>query len=155
MMQALLPFSENHICPRRPDPYWRWATGTKEKQLSDSKELYSEASRYYIEVDVQQNQIDSERYERSKQREETYNDLWVNNSVNINEIVDRFAPHAKAKRHGVKYEFEGERYVVKADMPSGYLRVFDKETYSYVDLDGNPSINLDSTHFKILKREEM
>lgn len=123
--------------------------------MSDSKKLYSEASRYYIEVDARRNRIDAERYKRSKAREKAYNDMWMKNPVNVNEIVDRFAPNAKAAKHGVKYEFEGEHYIVKADMPSGYLRIYDKETHSYVMLDGTPSSDLDKTHFKILKREEM
>ena len=123
--------------------------------MSDSKKLYSEASHHYIEVDVCRNKIDAERYKRSKRREDAYNDMWMKSPVNVNEIVERFAPNAKATRHGVKFEFEGDHYIVKADMPSGYLRIYDKEAHSYVTLDGTPSSDLDETHFKILKREEM
>lgn len=123
--------------------------------MSDSKKLYSEASRYYIEVDVRQNRIDAERYKRSKKREEDFNDMWMKNPVNVNEIVDRFAPNAKVTKHGIKLEFEGDHYIVKADVPSGYLRIYDKEAHSYVTLDGTPCDDRDKTHFKILKREEM
>ena len=58
-------------------------------------------------------------------------------------------------QQGVKYVFEGERYEVKADMASGYLRIYDKVARSYVTLDGIPSDDLELTHFKILRREEM
>lgn len=155
MMQPLLPLLENHILLMLPG-HSSWERLTyREKFLSDSKKLYSEASSYYIEVDVRQNRIDAERYKRSKKREETFNDMWMKHPVNVNEVVDRFAPNAKATKRGVKFEFEGDRYIVKADMPSGYLRIYDKESHRYVTLDGTPCDDRDKTHFKILKREEM
>ena len=123
--------------------------------MSDSKSCYSEASNYYIEVDVAQNEIDAKRYERSKERERRYNDNWKKIMVNINEIVDRFTPGCEGYRDGVKFVFENERYLIKADMPAGYLRIYDKENKCYVMPDGSPCVSADKSHFKIKKREDM
>ncbi len=74
--------------------------------------------------------------------------------MNINEIIDRFAPKFTSKVNKQKMIFFGERYNVIADMASGYLRIYDNVTKTYVKLDGTPG-NDKETHFKIKKREEM
>ena len=51
--------------------------------------------------------------------------------------------------------FAGERYEVRADMPSGYLRLFDKKLKEFVLLDGTPCDDPDFTHYKILRRKDM
>ena len=33
----------------------------------------------------------------------------------------------KGKTKGVKYQFENANYIIKVDMPSGYLRIYDKK----------------------------
>ena len=56
---------------------------------------------------------------------------------------------------GVKYDFEGSRYIIKCDKAAGYLRIYDKNVKSYCLLDGTPSRDPEKTHFKIKRREEM
>lgn len=60
--------------------------------MSDSKSLYSEASRFFVEVDTRQNAIDARRYANSKAREREYGAIWENSRINLNDIVDHFAP---------------------------------------------------------------
>ncbi|MBO4909781.1 MAG: hypothetical protein J5476_10950 [Lachnospiraceae bacterium] len=122
--------------------------------MADSKSSYSTAASKYSKVIRHGNMLDALRYSRSKLRESQYNDSWKRNSVNINDVVNRFTPGVKGKPHGVKYEFENSRYIVKADMPAGYLRIYDKTLRQYVKLDGTPG-TLEETHFKIKKRSEM
>ncbi len=122
--------------------------------MSDYKTAYSEVSQHYVETVVPFSDVDQGRYERSKSREARHNDQWIRNPVNINEICDRFTPGDDGYREGVKFVFESDRYLVKADMASGYLRIYDKELRAYVKLDGTPG-TLAETHFKILTREEM
>lgn len=116
----------------------------------DNKALYSKASKYYVE-----NHNDSDiKYDKSKEREEKHNKSWEKQKVNLNEIIDKFAPVFEAKEHESKMIFYGEKYNVIADMASGYLRIYDKTLREHVKLDGTPG-NDKSTHFKIKKREEM
>lgn len=128
--------------------------------MSDYKAAYSDISKDYIENYVPKNQIEQERYNRSKAREAKNNENWIKQKVNLNEIVDRFIPEegevvTQQTESGVKYNFEGKRYIIKCDKVAGYLRIYDKETKSYCLLDGTPSRNQDKTHFKIKRREEM
>ena len=123
--------------------------------MSDSKTPYSAASKRYVEHDVLQSDLDSRRYARSKDRESRFGVNWEKFRVNINEVVDRFTPGARGRREGVKFVFEGERYLIKADMVSGCLRIYDKVARSYVLLNGIPCNDNSLTHFKILRREEM
>ena len=74
--------------------------------------------------------------------------------VNLNDIVKKFTPGVKGKSKGVKFVFDNGKYIVKVDMPSGYLRIFDKKIKKYVKLDGTPGKN-EETHFKVMKRKEM
>ena len=122
--------------------------------MGDVKTKYSDASKYYIEVTVSQSELDKGRYDRSKAREAKHNENWIKHKVNLNDIVKKFADGDRGERQGVKYVFKGSRYEVKADMASGYLRIYDRKTKKYVKLDGQPG-TLEETHFKILKREEM
>lgn len=121
--------------------------------MSDYKEAYSDISKYYIDNVVPSSEIDRIRYEKSKQREEQFNDEWSKNKVNLNEVVDRFIPEGEVVKQktksGIKYEFIGERYVVICDKVAGYLRIYDKKEKSFCKLDGTPSDNNDETHFKI------
>lgn len=128
--------------------------------MGDFKAAYSDISKDYIENVVPNSTIDKERYNRSKAREAKNNENWLKNKVNLNEIVDKFVPQVDGfvEQHsegGVKYDFEGPRYIVKCDKVAGYLRIYDKETKMYCKLDGTPSRNGDETHFKIKRREEM
>lgn len=128
--------------------------------MADYKSAYSDISKDYIENTVPSNSVDQERYDRSKNREALYNENWIKQKVNLNEIVDKFVPAVEGfvEQHsegGVKYDFEGERYIVKCDKVAGYLRIFDKQAKSYCLLDGTPSKDNLLTHFKIKRREEM
>ena len=120
--------------------------------MADAKKIYSDMAKHY--VDNNTNNADSE-YNRSKSRESKYNANWLKQKVNINEIVEKFAPNAQGEQKGnVKYIFSGERYDVVADLASGYLRIYDKVLRKNVKLDGTIG-NRKETHYKIKRREEM
>jgi hypothetical protein len=128
--------------------------------MGDYKSAYSDISKDYIEKIVPTREVEKGRYNRSKEREAQFNENWLKQKVNLNEIVDRFVPAVEdfVKQHssgGVKYDFEGERYIVKCDKVAGYLRIYDKKLKSYCRLDGTPSKSETKTHFKIKRREEM
>lgn len=122
--------------------------------MADNKSKYSDASTKYVTKTIRNSSKDMDRYERSKQREAKFNENWKQNMVNINEVIRDFAPDSIGREHGVKFEFEGDRYNIIADMASGYLRIYDKSLKQYVKLDGKPG-SLEETHFKIKKRSEM
>lgn len=88
-------------------------------------------------------------------KKENANDNWKKFLVNINELVERYAPGVQGKSHGVKFEWVGPQYTVLADKAAGYARVKQNGTKIYLDVNGNPSDNGDLTHFKIKKKEEM
>ena len=117
---------------------------------NDQKEMYSKASKYYVE----NQKTSSKYYDKSKNREKKHNADWEKNKVNINEIIDKFAPDFHAVEHNEKLIFYGKKYNVITDLASGYLRIYDNKQKAYVDLDGNPGNNKE-THYKIKKREEM
>ncbi len=128
--------------------------------MADYKAAYSDISKNYVDNIVPESQIEQDRYERSKMREARNNDNWIKKKVNLNEIVDRFIPKGgetiiQRTQGGVKYNFEGKRYIIKCDKVAGYLRIYDKLTKSYCMLDGTPSRDQNQTHFKIKRREEM
>jgi hypothetical protein len=128
--------------------------------MGDYKSAYSDISKDYIEKIVPTSEVEKGRYNRSKEREAQFNEDWLKQKVNLNEVVDRFLPAVEGfveqhSRGGVKYEFEGERYIVKCDKVAGYLRIYDKKLKSFCRLDGTPSKSETETHFKIKRREEM
>lgn len=122
--------------------------------MADSKSLYSDASDEFVNKDVQEEAQAQRWYNKSKVREARHKKKWESTPVDINEIVERFAPGAKGVKDKIKYIYRGERYIVVADMASGYLRIQDSITKEYLHLDGTPG-NDDDTHFKIKRREEM
>lgn len=123
--------------------------------MSDTKSDYSDASRHYLDDIVPQSPTEQERVRKAKEREAKYNDEWIKHSVNINDVVAKFAPEAKGRKKGYKRKYIGKDYIVLADMIAGYLRIIDKKTGMFVTLDGTPSKEDSETHFKILKRKEM
>ncbi|MCF0229686.1 MAG: hypothetical protein HUJ76_08370 [Parasporobacterium sp.] len=123
--------------------------------MADQKSAYSEASKHYVEVKVPESAVEKGRFDRSKMREEKYNENWSKQKVNINDIVDAFAPDFTVKEKGTKYIFKGGRYDVSADMAGGYLRIYDNKLKTWVKLDGSPVSNSGEGHYKIKKREEM
>ena len=122
--------------------------------MADSKSRYSSAARIYNRTTRHFDMMNAIRYLKSKQREAKYNEQWKKRMVNLNDIVNQFTPGEKGKPKGVKYEFENSHYTIKVDMPSGYLRIYDKQTKAFVKLDGTPGNN-EETHFKVKKRKEM
>lgn len=123
--------------------------------MSDNKKRYSELSSKYLEDDVNNNEIDKNRFIKSKERERKFGNNWEKNKVNLNEIVDKFCPGAVGKTEsGVKYNYSNGIYTIKCDKVSGYLRIFDERIKKFVKLDGKPGTR-NETHFKIKKRSEM
>ena len=124
--------------------------------MADAKDGYSDESDEFVGGEINVSETARRAYERSKKREKKHGDEWLKSKVNLNEVVDKFAPDAKGERMGdVKFAYRGERYDVITDMASGYLRIFDKELGRWVDLDGAPHDKDRGTHFKIMTREEM
>lgn len=123
--------------------------------MTDAKSPYSEASSGFVNKDAPNLEAAKKIYEASKKREEKYNEEWKKNPVNINEIVDKFAPNSVGEKVKGKFIYRGDRYNVIADMAAGYLRIYDTELKRYVKLDGTLGTNSDQTHFKIKRREEM
>lgn len=117
--------------------------------MSDAKSNYSETANKYTE-----NAAGKQAYANSKGRESRYNANWKKQSVNLNEVVDKFAPGAKGKAINGKFIYFGDAYNVVADMPSGYVRVFDNKKKKYVTLEGVLGSRKE-THYKIKRREEM
>lgn len=123
--------------------------------MADSKEIYSNNSDNYIKNIVPNSDIDEMRFNNSKAREAKWNENWKQQSVNLNDIVNQFVPDNITYREGMKFVYESTEYKVKADMTSGYLRIWDKKLKKYVKLDGTPSKKNSETHFKIKRRSEM
>ena len=122
--------------------------------MSDYKGGYSSTSTNYVNNIVPFSEKALKEYTLSKKREDKYNDSWSKTKVNINDIVEKFAPNSNTYVQGYKYIFDGAHYEVVADMAAGYLRIIDKYTNQPVKLNGKPGSN-EETHFKILKRGEM
>lgn len=122
--------------------------------MADAKNPYSRASNNYVTLTVSNSSVDQERYNRSKEREKKHNDNWSKEKVNINEIVDKFAPGCTGVIEGVKYIFKGPTYTVVTDMASGYLRIKNNYSKKYLKLNGTPG-KIEETHFKIKRMEEM
>lgn len=103
-------------------------------------------------------------------RKETYSKNW--SIVDINDIVERFAPGVTPKLENgkVTYTSEDGRYEVAADIGGGYLRIVDNVLNCNVDAFGNDVRNYTDengrqhgrshseqmalTHFRIRKKGE-
>ena len=104
-------------------------------------------------------------------RKEKYKDNWQ--SVNINDVVNKFAPGSVPYLNGAKLVFlslDG-KYEVSADLGGGYLRIKDLEKDKCVGLNGENMLNYKNergkyqgrgkakynavTHFRIKKLQEM
>ena len=125
--------------------------------MSDSKSRYSAAARFYAKIVSHGSMRDAIRYALSKAREEKYNENWKKHMVDLNEIVKKFTPGAKGKPKGVKFEFKNDKYIIKVDMPSGYLRIYDRKLKKYVKrltaLLNCCIIKLDNVTLKLFKEE--
>ena len=122
--------------------------------MADSKTKYSDSSNNYINKTVPNSENAQKDYNNSKMKEQKYNNEWSTQKVNINEVVEKFAPNTDGYVKGYKYIYESERYQVVADMVAGSLKIVDKKTNQPVKLNGKPGSRKE-THYKIKKREEM
>ena len=102
--------------------------------MANSKRMHSKLAEYSNGFVVPGSAKDRERYEKSKERERKYNERWKQHKVNLNELVNRYTPGATPKIKGVKAIFDGDRYKIIADLPSGYAKVQDKTTKKMVKL---------------------
>ena len=102
--------------------------------MANSKRMYSKLAEYYNGFVVPNSIDDKRRYEKNKERERKYNERWKQHKVNLNELVNRYTPGATPKIKGVKAIFDGDRYKIIADLPSGYAKVQDKTTKKMVKL---------------------
>lgn len=129
--------------------------------MSNSKDDYSDASKFYCEVLAKNSPVVKSRYDRSKEREQKYNENWKKFMVNLNDLVDKYAPNAMVNIYKnkndekVKFEWKGELYTVCADKCSGCVRVHVNNKKIYFDINGNVSFNGNLTHFKIKKKGEI
>ncbi|MDO5576288.1 MAG: hypothetical protein Q4F84_04355 [Fibrobacter sp.] len=111
-----------------------------------------------------------EKIQGGETRKETYQGNWQR--VDINDVVERFAPGSSPVQNKGKIEFWSmdRKYTVVADTGGGYLRIYDNTTNQYVGLNGEDLHNYTDergkqhgrsksdfravTHFKIKKRGE-
>ena len=112
----------------------------------------------------------AEKIQGGETRKGTYQSNWQR--VDINDVVDKFAPGATPVQNNGKIEFRSQdgKYTVVADTGGGYLRIYDNEAKMYVGLAGENLHNEQDdcgkwhgrsksdfrakTHFKIKKRGE-
>ena len=120
--------------------------------MSNHKTIYSNLSSYYVGFVVPDSEKAQKDFLSSKKREADWNDNWKKYKVNINVLLDKYVPGVHPKIETVKAVYENNRYRLKADMASGYIRVFDKQKKTFLDINGNPSNDPATTHFKILKK---
>lgn len=82
--------------------------------MSDTKTPYSDASSDFVEKDAVEQEEAKRLYEKSKVREAKHNDEWKKHPVNINDVVDKYAPGAKGgdviMRIDLFKSFEGASY---------------------------------------------
>ena len=122
--------------------------------MADSKSNYSNTASAKTSEASSNPKIQA-AYVRAKEEERRFNSNWSKNKVNLNDLVEKFAPiHATKLEGSRKYNIIGKNYIIKVDLFSGSARVFDRTIKRYVKLDGTKG-TLDQTHFKIKKREEM
>ena len=116
----------------------------------------------------------SENLKKAKDRAKMYQDNWE--SVNINDVVDRFAPGSMPFQDGIKIIFRdaAQTRSVVTDAAGGYLRIQDLTAKTakaqYLTLDDKNGHNVtingktrgrtkaeyqQATHFRIKKLEEM
>ena len=105
----------------------------------------------------------ADKLARGKERANIYGAGW--DSVNINDVVNKFAPGASTRDINGKIIFSnGEQFEVVADVAGGYLRIQDVSAgkLTYITLSGEykpKSISKSKwkqmTHYRIKKLEEL
>lgn len=121
--------------------------------MADSKGSYSDAA-----TAINDNRLDDKlqkEYDKSRARHDKHVHQWSMNKVNLNEVVEKYAPGAIGVQDGIKMIYKGSNYNVVAVLASGYVRLIDANTGNYLNLNGEVDANDDNTHFRIKKRKEM
>lgn len=119
--------------------------------MSDIKDAYSDTPVEYceeIEPAMGCSQLLHE-CDKSLERKRRYGSNWFSLAVNLNELVERYAPDSVGVRWNIKYVFRGERYSVIVDMLNGSVRVWDAHCRLYVDMSGGATRDPCNTHFMI------
>lgn len=142
--------------------------------MSDAKERYSDGV-YTRKIEALADQDLMDKIAGGIHRAREYGKNWE--SVNINDVVDKFAPGAEPEFvDGKIYFYNSSRTIaVVTDVGGGYLRIQDltvnQKRPLYLNLDGTNGHNYrdsngkihgrnnseynEATHFRIKKREEM
>lgn len=130
--------------------------------MADHKTTYS-TNVNKMKQAAESNSVLSEKLSKGKERVDKYGSGWE--SVNINNVVDKFAPGATTRENNGKVIFSnGGQFEIVADVAGGYLRVQDVSAgkLTYVTLSGEykpKSIGKGKwkqmTHYRIKKLEEM
>ncbi len=133
-----------------------------EYDMADSKTQYTTNVNKMKKV-AESNEVLAGKLAKGKERASKYSSGW--DSVNLNEVVQRFAPDSTIRESNGKIIYSnGGRYEVVADVAGGYLRVQDVNIgkLTYVTLSGEYKPNNISkskwkqmTHYRIKKLEEM
>lgn len=82
--------------------------------------------------------------------------------VNLDKLIRKYAPGSSSyvQNYKIKYANPNLPYIVVAD-PSGYARILDSRTNTYVDAYTGETLNSNvpnynkRTHFRILRRDEL
>lgn len=130
--------------------------------MSDSKYQYSRNASKIKRI-AKSNKALSKKTTSGEKRAAKYKHSW--NSVDINEVVNKFTPNASVYESNGKIIFSnGGRYLIIADAAGGYLKIQDlhfKGTV-YVTIDGkyekdfpNKSEWNKHCHYRICKRGEI
>ena len=138
----------------------------------DSKDVYSSSVDFQKELAQHDTELMG-KIMQGKKRNIAHSEEWA--SVNINDIINRFAPAAHAEVRGNKVEWHNEKTKISvvADIGGGYLRLQDKsvpynlyldkygkDVRTYIDANGKqhgrPKAEREAlTHFRIKYRSEM
>jgi hypothetical protein len=105
----------------------------------------------------------SKKLNEGQSRATKFKSNWP--SVNVNDVVEQYAPGAARYESNGKIIFSnGGSYVIVTDVAGGYLRIQDTSLPGsvYVTIDGRYQKDFKSikefnkhSHYRILKREEM
>lgn len=123
--------------------------------MAGGKSAYSTNINYQKKLSKHSKKVEKHFYNSFKRRD---NHLSKMRPVNMDELVKKYAPNAKAYNEGCKVKFHNENsdYVILADI-SGYVRVLNLKTKEFVDVYTNNTPNHDYndlTHFYIERRKK-
>lgn len=119
--------------------------------MADSKGYYSTNAQKASKMAKVSSAMGKKQY-GSDLRVNKYRSNWE--TVDINEIVEKYAPGSKPYVNGGKiiYHNEDSDYSVVADSFHGYLRIQNSRTGNYLDIDGKESSDKSRTHFNFQRK---